>query len=38
MSHLTAETFDQNARAALNDPQLRRALHNLDNTFGERRK
>ena len=28
----------QNARAALADPQLRGALRNLANTFGERRK
>jgi L-lactate dehydrogenase complex protein LldF len=36
--HLSPETFDQNARAALCDPQLRGALRNLAETFGERRK
>src|SRR5688572_1314189 len=35
--HLTSETFDQNARAALRDEQLQRALENLAVTFGERR-
>jgi L-lactate dehydrogenase complex protein LldF len=34
----TAETFDQNAKVALKDSQLRGALNNLANTFGERRK
>lgn len=38
MEHLTTETFDQNARAALRDEQLRGALQNLADTFGERRK
>lgn len=38
MEHLTAETFDQNAREALRDGQLRGALRNLAATFGERRK
>jgi L-lactate dehydrogenase complex protein LldF len=38
MDHLTSETFDQNARAALNDPQLRGALRNLAHTFGEKRQ
>jgi L-lactate dehydrogenase complex protein LldF len=38
MEHLTTETFDSNARAALGDTQLRGALQNLANTFGERRK
>ncbi|HEV2861916.1 MAG TPA: LutB/LldF family L-lactate oxidation iron-sulfur protein [Pyrinomonadaceae bacterium] len=38
MEHPTSETFDQNARAALQDPQLRSALRNLATTFGERRK
>jgi L-lactate dehydrogenase complex protein LldF len=38
MEHLTAETFDQNARDALKDVQLRGALKNLAATFGERRK
>jgi L-lactate dehydrogenase complex protein LldF len=38
MNHQTSETFDQNAREALTDSQLRNALRNLTNTFGERRK
>ena len=38
MNQLTAENFDQNARAALQDTQLRGALRNLADTFGERRK
>ena len=38
MNQLTAETFDQNARAALQDSSLRGALKNLAETFGERRK
>jgi L-lactate dehydrogenase complex protein LldF len=38
VEHLTSETFDQNARAALNDPQLRGALDNLAKTFGDRRQ
>lgn len=38
MNHPTAETFDDNARAALRDPQLRGALRNLSQTFGTRRK
>ncbi|HEY8186040.1 MAG TPA: LutB/LldF family L-lactate oxidation iron-sulfur protein, partial [Pyrinomonadaceae bacterium] len=38
MNHLTAETFDSNARTALADTQLRGALRNLATTFGERRK
>lgn len=38
MEHLTAETFDRNALDALNDVQLRGALKNLAQTFGERRK
>ncbi|HKC63021.1 MAG TPA: LutB/LldF family L-lactate oxidation iron-sulfur protein [Pyrinomonadaceae bacterium] len=38
MDHQTAETFDQNAREALTDEQLRAALRNLVTTFGERRK
>ncbi|MET0622127.1 MAG: LutB/LldF family L-lactate oxidation iron-sulfur protein [Pyrinomonadaceae bacterium] len=37
MEHLTSETFDQNAREALGDVQLRGALRNLAATFGERR-
>ncbi len=38
MEHLTSETFDSNARAALADQQLRGALRNLADTFGERRR
>jgi L-lactate dehydrogenase complex protein LldF len=38
MNHVTAETFDQNAKAALQDSQLKGALNILTNTFGERRK
>jgi L-lactate dehydrogenase complex protein LldF len=38
MNHLTTETFDQNARDALNDPQLRTALRKLARTFGDRRQ
>lgn len=38
MEHLTSETFDQNAREALLDPQLRGALRNLATTIGERRR
>ena len=38
MNQLTTETFDQNARDALNDPQLRNALRNLTRTFGDRRQ
>src|SRR6185295_14556342 len=38
MSHLTTETFDQNAREALSDPQLRTALQKLARTFGDRRQ
>lgn len=38
MDHLTPETFKQNARDALNDPQLRSALRNLTKTFGDRRQ
>jgi L-lactate dehydrogenase complex protein LldF len=38
MNHQTPETFDANARAALRDTQLRGALRNLANVFGERRK
>lgn len=37
MQHQTSENFDLNARAALRDEQLRGALDNLANTFGERR-
>ena len=38
MQHLTAETFDQNARDALADPVLHGALRHLADNFGERRK
>jgi len=38
MTHVTSETFDQNARVALRDTQLRGALDNLVKTFGDRRK
>ena len=38
MEHLTAETFDQNARDALQDVVLHGALRNLADNFGERRK
>src|SRR3954470_17909649 len=38
MNHQTSETFDRNAREALADVQLRGALRNLTDTFGERRK
>src|SRR2546422_2424450 len=38
MNQLTTETFDQNARDALNDPQLRNALRNLTRTFADRRQ
>src|SRR5262249_33734442 len=37
MNHLTAETFDANARAALNDAQLRGALRKATSLFGKRR-
>ncbi len=37
MNHLTSETFDQNAKAALADSQLRGALRNATSLFGERR-
>src|SRR5436190_8672804 len=37
MEHLTAETFDANARAALTDVQLRGALRKATALFGERR-
>jgi L-lactate dehydrogenase complex protein LldF len=38
MNSQTSETFDQNARQALADPQLRGALRNLADTFGDRRR
>ena len=37
MSHLTTETFDANARAALRDVQLRGALRQATSLFGKRR-
>ena len=37
MNRLTSETFDANAREALEDVQLRGALHNLASVFGQRR-
>jgi L-lactate dehydrogenase complex protein LldF len=37
MDHLTSETFDANARAALKDTQLRGALHNATSLFGAKR-
>jgi len=37
VTHLTSETFDANARAALNDVQLRGALRNATSLFGRRR-
>lgn len=37
MKHLTSETFDQNAREALADVQLRGALRNATSLFGELR-
>src|SRR5215831_11050311 len=36
-NHLTSETFDANARAALADTQLRGALRNATSLFGKRR-
>jgi L-lactate dehydrogenase complex protein LldF len=38
MNHLTTETFDENAKAALTDVQLRGALRNATSLFGERRR
>ncbi|HEX7296395.1 MAG TPA: lactate utilization protein B, partial [Pyrinomonadaceae bacterium] len=38
MEHLTSETFDTNAKAALGDVQLRGALRNATSLFGERRR
>jgi L-lactate dehydrogenase complex protein LldF len=37
MNHLTSETFDENAKAALADVQLRGALRNATSLFGKRR-
>lgn len=38
MNHLSSETFKENARAALDDVQLRGALRKATSLFGERRK
>ena len=38
MNHLSSETFDQNAKAALADSHLRGALKKATSLFGERRK
>jgi L-lactate dehydrogenase complex protein LldF len=37
MNHLSSETFDENAKAALADVQLRGALRNATSLFGKRR-
>lgn len=37
MNHVTSETFDENAKAALADTQLRGALRNATSLFGQRR-
>jgi len=37
MNHVTSETFDKNAKAALADSQLRGALRNATSLFGQRR-
>ncbi|PYS70647.1 MAG: iron-sulfur cluster-binding protein [Acidobacteria bacterium] len=37
MNHVTSETFDENAKAALADSQLRGALRNATSLFGKRR-
>ena len=37
MNHVTSETFDLNAKAALADSQLRGALRNATSLFGQRR-
>jgi L-lactate dehydrogenase complex protein LldF len=37
MGHLSSETFHENARAALDDTQLRGALRNVTSLFAERR-
>jgi L-lactate dehydrogenase complex protein LldF len=37
MNHVSSETFDENAKAALADPQLRGALRNATSLFGQRR-
>src|ERR1700754_4922686 len=38
MNHLSSETFDENAKAALADAHLRGALKNATSLFGERRR
>lgn len=38
MQHLTSETFDQNARRAMQDAVLHNALRHLAKNFGEKRK
>src|SRR5262245_53828519 len=38
MNHPSSETFDQNAKAALADTQLRGALRNATSLFGQRRR
>jgi L-lactate dehydrogenase complex protein LldF len=38
MQQMTSETFDQNARIALQDVVLHRALRHLAETFGDKRK
>jgi len=37
MNHLSSETFDENAKAALADVQLRGALRRATSLFGKRR-
>jgi len=37
MNHLSSETFDDNAKSALVDMQLRGALRNATSLFGKRR-
>ena len=37
MNHLSSETFDENAKAALGDAQLRGALRHATSLFGKRR-
>src|SRR5260221_14238225 len=38
MTHLTSETFDQDAREAMRDPVLHGAMRRLADNFAERRK
>jgi L-lactate dehydrogenase complex protein LldF len=38
MNHLTSETFAENAKAALNDAQLRGALRHATSLFGKKRR